>query len=293
MRPESAPGQFISIEGAKIFYLDSQPQGDSSYIQRTPGYKASPLILIHGLGASTFSFRRNIPELSRQARVVALDLKGFGFSKDFSSRDFSFEAEARIVVALMDALNIPKATLVGQSLGGSIAALVAALHPDRVDHLVLIDSATLYITRPFVTRLLHGRVLSEWAYQLGGPNRGRVRKLLLKAYADKSKVTDADVEGYYFPFTIKKSAEALRLFLTTRNPNDNALLAHIQAPTLILWGAQDTFLDPSVKEFLHQQIRNSKLLVIPNAGHAVMEEKPEAVNQAIADFIESGGVEKR
>lgn len=245
----------------------------------------APIVLIHGLGASTFSFRRNIPALEKQARVVALDLKGFGLSKDFTDKNFSFMEEAAIVVALMDYLKISRATLIGQSLGGTIACLIAAEYPDRVDRLVLVDSATLYITRPWVTRFLHGGLFNSMAYQMGGPDRRRIRGLLEKAYFDKSKVSDADVEGYYFPFTIKNSAEAARLFLTTDNPNGNALLARIRAQTLILWGAKDTFIEPSVRDFLHHQIRNSKVEIIPNAGHAVMEERPEEVNQALLKFL--------
>ncbi|MBZ5535684.1 MAG: alpha/beta fold hydrolase [Acidobacteriia bacterium] len=286
-RSEPFPGQFAALEGAQIFYLDTGPIALVAPDGREAGTQVvSPVILIHGLGASTFSFRRNIAELSKHARVIALDLKGFGFSKEYSDRDFSFRAESAIVIALMDRLKIPRATLVGHSLGGSIAARVAAVYPGRVDRLVLIDSATLYITRPFVTRLLHGRMFSSLAYQMAGPDRQRVRKLLLKSYADKAKVSDADVEGYYFPFTIKNSAEALRLFLTTSNPNENALFARILAPTLILWGAEDSFIDPSVRDFLHRQVKNSTIEVIEGAGHALMEEKPEAVNQAIIQFIE-------
>lgn len=286
VHPGPVPGQFIQLNGAQIFYLDTQPRSsDAPGGQQAEPSGVSPIIMIHGLGASTFSFRNNIGELSKHTRVVALDLKGFGLSKDYSNPDLSFEAESAIIISLMDQLKIKRATLVGHSLGGTIAARVAALHPDRVDRLVLIDSATLYITRPFITRLLHGRWLSGLAYELAGPDRERVRKLLLKSYVDKSKVSDADVEGYYFPFTIKRSAESLRLFLTTNNPNENALLSRIQAPTLILWGAEDSFIEPSVRDFLHQQIKNSTVAVIPGAGHSVMEEKPEVVNQEIIRFL--------
>lgn len=282
----SIPGHFIEVNGTKVFYLDSAPEGPASVSTPASSPEAKPpLLLIHGLASSTFSFRKNIPELSRHFRVLALDLKGFGLTKEYADPNLSLDAEAELVVGFMDALRIRRATLVGHSLGGSIAALVAARHPDRVNRLVLIDSATLYITRPFVTRLLHGRLLSGLAYQLGGPSRELVRKVLLKAYSDKSKVTAADVEGYYFPFTVKNSAEALRRFLTTDNPNENALFARIQAPTLILWGDDDTFFDPSVPKFLHRQIKNSKLVDIPRAGHASMEEEPEAVNRAILKFL--------
>lgn len=287
--PAPIKGKFAEIQGAKIFYSYTQPRGDGAH--NRAGLKADelpPIILIHGLGASAFSFRRNIPELARDTRVIAMDLKGFGLSKEYSNKDLSFHAEAELVVALMNSLQIPRAILVGHSLGGSIAALVAAQYPDRIDRLVLIDSATLYITRPWVTRLLHGRLLSHLAYQVGGPDRKRVRQLLLKSYADKSKVTETDVDSYVFPFHVKNSGESLRLFLTTTNPNKNALFAHIQSPTLILWGAEDTFIDPSVRDFLHQQIRNSKVVVIKGAGHAVQEEKPEEVNREIIDFIKNG-----
>jgi len=288
---DPVPGHFVTVEGARIYYLDSGMPGSvapESIAAASDTHANSPILLIHGLGASTFSFRRNTPELARGRRVVAVDLKGFGFSKEFSDMDFSFAGEARTVVALMDALKISRATLVGQSLGGTIAAMIAAQHPERVDRLILIDSATLYITRPFATRLLHGHMFNSMAYLVGGPHRGRVRRLLEKAYADPSKVTKDDVEGYYFPFTIKNSAKALQLFLTTNNPNGNALLARIQAPTLILWGAEDSFIDLSVRDFLHQQIRNSQVVVIEKAGHAVMEEKPEEVNRAIVRFLLEG-----
>ncbi len=285
-QPFPVEGRFLLVGSTRVFYRDTSPASGPLYdVTGTAAPSISPIVLIHGLGASTFSFRRNIPELSRHARVVALDLKGFGFSKEYSDPDVSFQAQADVIVSFLDALRIPRANLVGHSLGGSIAALVAAQHPERVDRLVLIDSATLYITRPFVTRLLHGRFLSDMAYQLAGPDRKRVRKLLEKSYVDKSKVSEADVDGYCFPFTVKNSAESLRHFLTASNRNLNVLFSRIQAPTLILWGAGDTFLDPSVRDFLGRQIKNSSVRVIEGAGHAVMEEKPEEVNKAIMGFL--------
>ena len=121
------PGNTIRLEGVAIHYVD-KGQGP-------------PLVLIHGLGGCIYNFRYNIPVLAERLRVVALDLKGFGYSERPVASDYSLTAQARLVGGLMDHLGISRAAVLGHSMGGAIALRLATISPEKVDRLILVGSA--------------------------------------------------------------------------------------------------------------------------------------------------------
>jgi pimeloyl-ACP methyl ester carboxylesterase len=117
----------VEVDGVPIHYVEAG-QGKA-------------VLLIHGLGASTFSFRHTIPELAQRYRVIALDLKGFGYSARPQS-DYSLTAQAALVRQVMDRLGVERAAVVGHSMGGAVAMRLALGYPERVSRLVLVASAT-------------------------------------------------------------------------------------------------------------------------------------------------------
>jgi pimeloyl-ACP methyl ester carboxylesterase len=124
----------------------------------------SAVVLIHGFGSSIYTWKDVIPALAAQYEVVALDLPGFGGSG--RPADLSLDAFPRAVVGLMDRLGIERAALVGNSMGGAAAAIVAATAPARVSRLVLLDAAGFNLqpeARPAMVR-----VTTSWAAPLLG-----------------------------------------------------------------------------------------------------------------------------
>ena len=130
LEPDSAaaPGGFQDVNGTRIYYVQAG--------------RGEPVVLIHGLNASTFSFRYIIPELAQHYRVVALDLQGFGYSARPAGADYSLTAQAELVRRAMERLGIERATVVGHSMGGAVAMRLAVRSPERVVRLVLVNSAT-------------------------------------------------------------------------------------------------------------------------------------------------------
>src|SRR4030042_265658 len=127
------PGLIRRVDGVDLHYVDAG--------------NGPPLLLLHGLGGSTFGFRRLIPILSPRFRLLALDLKGFGYSERPLDGDYSLTAQARLAKDFLDALNIERAAVLGHSLGGAIAMRLAVDFPERVERLILVSSASDHETR--------------------------------------------------------------------------------------------------------------------------------------------------
>ncbi len=166
--------RFARIGDARIRYLDVGA--------------GTPVIFIHGLGASMYAWRKNLaPVMAAGYRVVALDLLGFG-SSDKPARGYTNAAYAQLVVALMDSLHLPDAVLVGHSMGGEIAAEVAISFPTRVRGLVLIGAAGLGTREPLLFRVARWPVVGPLVLAFRG--RGLVGRLLRSTYADPRSEAD-------------------------------------------------------------------------------------------------------
>src|SRR2546427_2461709 len=127
-RKARRPGKIIEIEGTGIHY-----------VERGSG---PALVLIHGFGGHTYSFRHQIPAFAADYRVVAVDLKGFGYSEKPRNSDYSLTWQAGMVAKLMEALGIARADVVGHSMGGEVAMRLAAAYPEKVEKLVLAASVS-------------------------------------------------------------------------------------------------------------------------------------------------------
>ncbi|HXF50184.1 MAG TPA: alpha/beta fold hydrolase [Dehalococcoidia bacterium] len=251
------------------------------YVERGAG---EPLLLIHGLGASIFTFRRNIDGLARSFRVIAVDLAGFGGSSR-SVRDYSQEAHARRLVELMDALGIPRAHVLGHSMGGAVALRLAARWPERVMRLVLVAPAppdmmragalATTLLRPFFPLfglLYHSR---------------RFRRFTLRsAFHDPARMmTDEVLDGYWGAARVRGHLEALSRLMADRRKDPPVDLAKVTAPTLILWGASDTWLRPALGERLAAQLPDARLVIVPEAGHLLPEERPDEFVAHVEAFL--------
>jgi len=265
--------RYVRVDGARIRYIDAG--------------RGPPVVLLHGLGASIYAWRKNVGAMAAAGfRVIAFDNRGFGLS-DKPAVPYDNAAYARLAIALLDSLGISDAVLVGHSMGGAIAAEVAIEYPQRVRGLVLVGSAGLGAREPLLFRVARWPVLGPVVLAFRG--RGLTARLLKSTYFDPRKVTEADVDQYYAPVALRDYGRALRGALRHFRFDDlGGRLDRITAPTLVLWGEEDRWAPPGLGRALAGGITRSAFLSVPHAGHSVQEEAPDEVNHLLIAFLTDG-----
>ena len=217
-----------------------------------------PVVLVHGLSGSSRWWRRNIGALTPYRRVYVVDLIGFGASR--TRQRFVLAEAAGYLAQWMDQLGLERVSLVGHSMGGMIAAELAADAPDRVDRLVLVDPAALPLD---ARRLRHAlSLLRELRY--------------LSPSFLPVLVADALRAG---PLTLWRAATAL--MLADLRPK----LAQIRAPTLVIWGEHDALVPVAFAQQLAQYLLYEELVVIKGAGHVPMWDRPQEFNRVLTKFL--------
>ena len=265
----------------------------------TAGRSGDPaLVLIHGFGGSTFGWRHVMEPLAASGwYVVALDLPGFGLAEKGWGGAYDHASHARFVLAAMDQLDISQAVIAGHSMGGNVVSWVAALAPERVRGLALIDAA---IVSPTVTpSSAAGRALS--LPPLRRATRILIRsafteatfgELLGSAFAVKSAATPETIRGYAAASQLEDWDLALLGII--RDAGANALPESIAAivdragapiPTLILWGSEDSWVPIAAGEVLHEALPAAAYVVLPGLGHVPFEEAPAAFTIALQEWL--------
>jgi 3-oxoadipate enol-lactonase len=243
--------------------------------------QGSPLLLLHGVGGSHEMWLPIVPDLARAHRVIAADHRGHGAS-DKPRGSYTISLFGQDWVALMDALKVDRAHLVGLSMGGAIAMRLAVELPRRVRSLVLVD--TWAFPHPDFLALMRKRL-------------ERLAAGDLAAYAEEA------IPHVYSPAFIAANPEALSLYrarVAQLNPDSiraavEACMAHdmrgrqaeIKVPTLVVVGKEDRLTPPYHSEYLARTIPGSRLVVIEGSGHIPHLEKPKEFLKAVVDFTAS------
>jgi pimeloyl-ACP methyl ester carboxylesterase len=230
--------------------------------------------------------RYAIPVLARQHRVIAIDLLGYGFSARPANGDYSLSGQAELVRKVMDALGIAHATVLGHSMGGAIAMQFTIRHPERVDRLVLVASATVREMRGRVFGLLIRPFVP--LFTLLFMRRGTVRRALRRVVHDPAVVTEEMVDAQYLPFRMKGHMRAAMKQLNDRRKDSPFDARAIRQPTLLIWGEHDRVIRLSTGKELDQLIPSSRLLVSRSAGHLPLEEQPDECNRWLVEFLGDG-----
>ncbi len=272
--PHSEYSKFAEIDGVKIHY---QEKGEGT-----------PLVLVHGYTSLAYTWKDVFEPLSKYFRVIAVDLKGFGFS-DKPDGDYTKRAQSILVKGLLDHLKIEKTWLAGNSMGGDVAINVALQYPEVVIGLILIDSAGVKFESkspsasssfniPFFGRAFAALALSSDKLVRGG---------LERSYYDDSKITDEDVRIYHLPLTSVNGQRAAALAVQQWDlyPVEKDL-GKINYPTLIIWGAEDEVIPLETGRKMNSLIKDSEMIVYENTGHLPQEETPDMVAKDIKSFIE-------
>lgn len=263
----------------------------------THGARAGPdaetFLLLHGYGASSFSWRSWAAPLARRGHVVLVDLKGFGSAPKPDDDAYGPHDQADLVHHLILRRSLTNLTLVGHSLGGGVALLLALRllqeRPTRLHRLVLLAAAA-YQQRlpPFVWFARRPRLGSFLLRSLGA--RFVVNKALRRAVYDPASVTPGQVEGYARP--LAGAAARRALFRAGRRvlPEDlDEIVARypsIDVPTLLLWGRQDPVIPLSIGERLAAALPDARLAVLDRCGHLPAEERPEDSVRILEAFLD-------
>jgi pimeloyl-ACP methyl ester carboxylesterase len=237
----------------------------------------APVLFLHGFTASHRHFDLNLKIFPRSFHVFALDLRGFGDSSKpaccYSHADFAAD-----IVAFMDALGLCRASLVGHSMGSLIAHKVAVEAPERVDKLVLIGSSATSIDNP------SNAALEALVGSLVDPiDPAFVRQFQASIFFNpvpESFLDTATAEALKSPAAVWQASLAGII-----NEDHSAQLPQITAPTLLLWGDQDTIVSAEDQAELSALIPDARLIVYEQAGHGVHVELPQRVTHDIARFL--------
>ncbi len=266
--------------------------GDTRMYYQKAGMGGVPIVLVHGFGASSFSWRENLDPLAQAGfTAYAPDMRGFGLSDKGWDKSMSQDAQADRLKAFMDAVGIDRAVLAGNSMGGGIITNFALRYPDRVRGLVLVDPAIYGGMNGGVASALVGLPgIQRWGQHLvrfiladDERNAGIIRS----AWFDPSKVTPDVLKGYRR--ALQTPGWDLGLLALLRDGMGSDLgprLKDLNVPALIVWGDHDTWISPSNAPKLKQDVAGSQLAIIPDAGHVPHEEKPEEFNRLVIDFAQ-------
>jgi pimeloyl-ACP methyl ester carboxylesterase len=293
------PGEHVRLAGA----------GAEVFVRRTPGPAGGgePALYLHGLGGASTNWTDLAALLAGRLDAEAPDLPGFGRSDPPPRRDYSLPAQARLVAELIERRGRGPVHLVGNSMGGAIAVLLAGTRPDLVDTLTLVspampalrprrgsDPALPLLLLPGMDRLI-GRRLTRMAPE------ARVRALLELCYADPARVPPnrlaeavAEVRARSeLPWATDALARALRALVGAyflRGPRSLWwLAAQVGAPTLVVWGAEDRLVDVALAPRTALTVPDARLLVLPRIGHTAQLEDPETVARAFLGLLEERG----
>jgi pimeloyl-ACP methyl ester carboxylesterase len=260
------------------------------------GGSGPAVVLLHGAGldAAGLSLGSAMIALADRCRVFAPDLPGFGDS-DPMPAGWGFTECSLFLGPLLDALGLPRASLAGLSMGGGIALGFALHAPERVERLLLIDSACLDGAIPggrLTWFFVHMPGLSALGWWLLKSSRHLMRRALLRHMRHRPEMVTPKLVDDLMCLARKHPAGAAVLEWQRREITWNGLrtnyvkrLPEIAIPTLILHGEDDRLLPVPIAERAHRLIPNSRLEIIRDCGHLAPLEQPEAVNGALCEFL--------
>lgn len=253
-----------------------------------------PLLLLHGLGESSFTWHDVLPALSAQFRVVTLDLKGFGRSDKPNDEAYGADDQAALVASFIVARGLENVTLVGHSFGGTVAlrtGLVESLRGSgRIARIVVIGAPGLPQSTARYLDLVKTPVIPD-TLAAGLAPETLARLLLSEAMGGDAKIDDADVEGYAAPY---RDPDALRAFFATAraivSETDAKAVARryksIDVPVLAVWCRKDPIVPLKAGRKLAAALPRAKLTILEGCHHLPQHERPDELVRLIEKFAD-------
>ena len=272
MPGEPKNATFLEVEGTRVRFTD---QGEGP-----------PVVLIHGFASSLETWDLVAPELLKRHRVIALDLKGFGWT-DRPEGDYSPWAQAKIVRAVMDRRGVQSAAIVAHSWGSSVALALALGAPERVTRIALYDAWIYEDQIPTFFRLSRRTGVGEALF--GAFYKERPDDKLAMAFFDPTIMNEKlaeDVEkAMERPGTVAGALAAVR---GQQFAEVEKRYRTIKKPVLLLWGREDVVTTLDFGERLYKELPSAKLVVYPRCGHFPMLEAAAASTTELAKFLSEG-----
>ncbi|MEW9667788.1 alpha/beta fold hydrolase [Ammoniphilus sp. 3BR4] len=269
-------GNFIKIDGVLIHYVEKG--------------EGPPLLLVHGLGAYSFTWRYNIDELSKHFRVLAVDLKGFGFSEKPLGPGYSIDHHVDTMVKFISQMGLPPVNYVGSSMGGEIGLRLSLMRPELIRRLVLVGSSGYRDKLPVWVKLLGHlpyRSFIKTFIQSRYLREDVLAEMFKGAYHDPNLLSDEELRQYISPIFTPGFEESYMMML--REFDFGKFKDHyeqIKHPSLILAGENDRVIPLEHCQRLHRELQNSQFIVLSDCGHFLHEEKWTDANRHILNFVQ-------
>jgi len=269
--------RFADVDGVRVHFQEA-------------GRPDAPvMMLIHGFASSNLVWSKVLLELAEQGfRVIAPDLLGYGYSAKPRDLEYTIGRQAKMVVGLMQQLGIDRASIVGSSYGGAVAATIALDYPALLEKLVLVGAVTNNRpTRYMLMRLFGSPVIGDILSPLVVGSRRLLRMRMKRVYDRHAwPMDERRVEARHLPLRTRGTHRAIirtvRRWDAERVSRDAHLIA---TPTLILWGDRDREVPLADGHRLQEEIPNGRLIVFDKCGHLPHEEYPEDFIEIVAGFI--------
>jgi len=278
-------------------YIDGQPLEVDLPLHVTEVSGANDrgptFVMLHGFGGSSYTWRSWVERLTPLGRVLCVDYKGFGAAPKPADDRYAPEDQANLILELMDRLRLERVTLIGHSLGGSIALLACqalAGHPNSpAERLVMIASPVYRQRVPPLVSLSKRPLLSHALVRTVGPRR-LVRSILRSVVHDDCVVSEAQVSAYARPLRSREGLEgalrAGRHLLPSNLAHVGERIRDVTIPTLLMWGVGDHVVPGWVGERLAAELPDGHLVIVPRCGHIPPEERPGASFDLLETFLE-------
>jgi len=252
-----------------------------------------PILMVHGFGASLYTWKYLVPAFSTTNKLILIDMKGFGDSPKPKDKLYRAQDQADLVHQFIVEHDLRGFTLVGHSLGGGVALLVSLMlvkeNSDRLARLVLFDNAAYRQKLPAFINILRIPIIGWIAFSLPS-HKQKARMILKKCYFDDTKITPDQVAAYAKPLSSDGGGYALlrtaKMVIPENFDEITSQYNRITVPTLIMWGRNDEVVPLEIGQRLHEAIANSELTLIDDCGHIPQEEKPAETIEILRSFLQ-------
>jgi pimeloyl-ACP methyl ester carboxylesterase len=268
-------GEFLDLAGHRLYYYAAGTRG-----------VGEPVLFLHGFPTSSFLWNDVVRFMPGGYRLIVLDQLGYGRSDRPDGSAVSVSAHAQRAIAVLDALHVPKACLVGHDLGGAVAQWMAVHAPERVTRMALVNSVGCDAWPHWRTRV--ARSLVGVARRLPATLlAGEAYASLLPGFADRDEGRHA-LDHFLRPFAQRGGRDALLAHLAAQRSGETATLAlgSVRAPTAIVHGAHDPFVAVSLARRLQSAIPGATLDVIGDGSHFLPLDAPDRIAAAVAALLQ-------
>ncbi|GAB6861765.1 alpha/beta fold hydrolase [Haloplanus litoreus] len=245
---------------------------------------SDPVVFLHGIPTNSFLWRDVIPPIAAERRVIVPDMLGYGNSSMFDGFDRSIRAQEEMITGLLSALDVRSPSLVGHDLGGGVLLRYAAHNPGAVDELVLSNSIA-YDSWPI--QLITDLGLPETARETDVEELQAMLDDLFRETLYGNEHSETFLDGMTAPWNSEAGVTSLVRNAVSTNTNHTTEIdpRSITARTLLLWGAADQFQPIEWAERLQEDIGTADVIGLDGANHWVMEDRPDAYRDELADFL--------